>query len=180
MIRLDKKRQGVLAGMATGLAATLGGIGGALATGHSGILLDVGPSSRIEFWAGFALGVVLTLVALIGALARYRFFHDEDIDGGGPHVGSNEARRQQVVIQNTLEQTVIWMVVSLAWAVRMPVWTMAVIPVTALFFVLGRMLFSQGYGKGAAGRALGFALTFYPSVAMALLLGVEMTGLAFR
>lgn len=39
-----------------------------------------------------------------------------------------------------------------------------IIALTALF-VVGRLLFWIGYADGAKARALGFALTFYPSVA---------------
>jgi uncharacterized membrane protein YecN with MAPEG domain len=35
-----------------------------------------------------------------------------------------------------------------------------------MLFFLGRVLFWQGYVRGAPARALGFALTFYPTVAM--------------
>jgi hypothetical protein len=31
-------------------------------------------------------------------------------------------------------------------------------------FLLGRVLFIGGYRKGAGGRALGFGLTFYPTL----------------
>lgn len=177
---LDDKQRGVLKGIGTGLGATIGAIGGALATGHGGILVDVGPYSRLEFWGGHALAVTLVLVAFVGALAGHRFFTPEDIDGGAGAGGTEDARIQQAILQNTLEQSVIWLAVSLAWAVRMPVWTMAVIPATAMLFVVGRLLFRKGYRKGAPGRALGFALTFYPSVAMAILLVVEASGLAFQ
>jgi uncharacterized membrane protein YecN with MAPEG domain len=37
-------------------------------------------------------------------------------------------------------------------------------------FFVGRILFWRGYARGAPARALGFALTFYPSVAMILLI----------
>jgi hypothetical protein len=35
--------------------------------------------------------------------------------------------------------------------------------------LLGRMVFNGGYARGAGSRAFGFALTFYPSVMLALL-----------
>ncbi len=35
----------------------------------------------------------------------------------------------------------------------------------AILFCIGRALFWAGYGRGAGGRALGFALTFYPTIA---------------
>ncbi len=61
------------------------------------------------------------------------------------------------------------MLASLAyciWAVAMPHAWLASIPAAAALFVLGRFLFSRGYAQGAAARAIGFALTFYPTVLM--------------
>jgi uncharacterized membrane protein YecN with MAPEG domain len=40
----------------------------------------------------------------------------------------------------------------------------AVIDALVILFAVGRLLFWIGYRRGAAGRAFGFALTFYPSV----------------
>ena len=36
-----------------------------------------------------------------------------------------------------------------------------------MLFALGRILFAAGYRRGAPGRALGFALTFYGTAALA-------------
>ena len=38
------------------------------------------------------------------------------------------------------------------------------LPAAAFLFAIGRMLFIVGYRRGATGRSLGFALTFYPTV----------------
>jgi len=56
--------------------------------------------------------------------------------------------------------------VHLAWATLMPVSWMAAIPAAAILFLSGRVLFIRGYRGGAPSRAVGFALTFYPSVLM--------------
>ena len=40
------------------------------------------------------------------------------------------------------------------------------VPAAALLFALGRVLFVAGYASGAAARAFGFALTFYPTVTL--------------
>jgi hypothetical protein len=42
-----------------------------------------------------------------------------------------------------------------------------------VLFGLGRLLFWLGYARGAAGRAFGFALTFYPT-AFALIAGLVL------
>ena len=51
----------------------------------------------------------------------------------------------------------------------MPQTWQAAVPAAAILFFVGRVLFWRGYAHGASARALGFALTFYPSVAMLLL-----------
>ena len=54
---------------------------------------------------------------------------------------------------------------------------LAAIPAAAVLFTLGRILFAAGYRRGAPGRALGFALTFYSTVALAVL---AFVGLVLR
>jgi hypothetical protein len=44
------------------------------------------------------------------------------------------------------------------------------LPAAAILFLIGRILFFLGYAEGAASRAFGFALTFYPT--LMLLVGV--------
>ena len=105
----------------------------------------------------------------IGLLARHRFFTPEDIDGGGLTKGTPQAQVLQSTLQNTLEQTVLGLSTHIVWAVTMPPsWQTAVAAAAILFFV-GRVLFWRGYVHGASARALGFALTFYPSVGMLIL-----------
>jgi uncharacterized membrane protein YecN with MAPEG domain len=101
----------------------------------------------------------------IGRLAKHRFFTPEDIDGGGFSDDSEQARSLQSLLQNTLEQFCIASSVYLAWAVVMPGQTLSVVPLSAIAFCVGRVLFFAGIKGGAPSRALGFALTFYPSVA---------------
>ena len=48
----------------------------------------------------------------------------------------------------------------------MPLAWQAAVPAAVILFVVGRALFWRGYASGAPGRALGFALTFYPQVVM--------------
>lgn len=54
----------------------------------------------------------------------------------------------------------------LIWAAVMPHSWLRAIPVAALLFVTGRMLFARGYQRGASGRAMGFGLTAYPTFGM--------------
>jgi uncharacterized membrane protein YecN with MAPEG domain len=102
----------------------------------------------------------------IGRLAKHRFFSPEDIDGGGLTHGTNRANILQSILQNTLEQTLLAIIVYLVWSVVMPATWLSVVPIAAVCFGMGRLLFAIGYEQGAPSRALGFALTFFPSNAM--------------
>ena len=62
----------------------------------------------------------------------------------------------------------------------MPASTLSTVPLAALAFAIGRVLFFRGYGDGARARALGFALTFYPSLAMLLCNGPYLVWRLFR
>lgn len=110
------------------------------------------------------------LGASIGRLAKHRFFTPEDIDGGGLSKGTEKANVLQSLLQNTLEQTLLATLVYFAWSIVMPGSWLSVVPLAALTFGLGRILFFRGYKNGAASRAIGFTLTFYPS--MTMLIGV--------
>jgi len=48
----------------------------------------------------------------------------------------------------------------------MPLSWLRAIPVAAVLFVTGRILFARGYERGAPGRATGFGLTAYPTFGM--------------
>ena len=167
---LSDKQRGVLLGMAAGLVATLAAL--ALAITARPTLLT--PTDDYAASAMHALRwdvlIVLCLTANIGLLARHRFFTPEDIDGGGLTKGTAQAQVLQATLQNTLEQTVLALSVHAVWAAEMPASWQAVIPAAAILFFIGRVLFWRGYARGAPGRALGFALTFYPTVAMLLLI----------
>jgi uncharacterized membrane protein YecN with MAPEG domain len=76
----------------------------------------------------------------------------------------------QATLQNTLEQTVLALGTHAIWALTMPRAWQGVIPVAAILFAIGRLLFWRGYAAGAGARALGFALTFYPTLIMILLI----------
>jgi hypothetical protein len=156
-----RQRLGVAAGMAAGLAVTL------LALLWPG--LPSGPSdvpARLSAWLACDLAVALWLAMAVGRLARHRFFSDDDIDGAlSP--GTVRANILQSLVQNTLEQTVLAVVAYGAWLlVPRPDAPIAVAWIAVGCFSVGRLLFFLGYGRGAAARAMGFALTFYPTVGL--------------
>ena len=156
-----------------GLAALAIVIGGALSNpfGFDDMLYD---SERLGVAIKSALLPALYLALSIGRLAKHRFFNLEDIDSNSLSGDSLRARSLQSQLQNTLEQFVLALMVYLAWAYVMPSDWMSAVPLAATSFVVGRILFHQNYDQGASARALGFALTFYPSVLMLACLTGQM------
>ena len=175
----SEEQRGVIGGIAAGLATTIGALGAALALPPMQVVALGAVHSRLNLWTEWAVIALLPLVISVAMLAQHRFASADDIHGSGLAPGTERARVLQAVLQNTLEQTVIWAGVSLIWALRMPTHTLGIVPVSAFLFLMGRLLFAARYKDGAPGRALGFALTFYPSVAMAVLLVLERLGVSF-
>lgn len=108
------------------------------------------------------------LAAGIANVARLRFFSPTAIDAGSNAL--DEATAQgRAVLQNSLEQVVLALPVYVGLAVMLDR-SMVLIAVMTGLFSAGRALFWAGYADGAAARAFGFALTFYPSVAGLLII----------
>jgi len=131
-----------------------------------------GFSDEMDMTSRMAVGIqscvvlAIFMVACVARLAKHRFFTPEDIDADATQGGTDRAQVLQSMLQNTLEQTFIASLVYMAWAVVMPPRWLSVVPITAIVFAVGRVLFLVGYEKGAPARALGFALGFYSSSAM--------------
>ena len=109
----------------------------------------------------------LSLLAMIGRMANMRFLNAALIDGqdGGPGSAADRAQR---VLRNTTEQAVL---AALAWpalAIQLAPTQAGLFPALAVSFLIGRVAFALGYAKGAAGRAFGFGLTFYPTVVVVI------------
>jgi hypothetical protein len=160
---LTDKQAGVLKGMMAGLAVTVASLGAAIFGGLE-VHADAPPARAIK-WETLVIGCLAINIAL---LARHRFFTPDDIDGGGLSKGTPTAQILQSTLQNTLEQTVLALAVHSVWRSVMPPTFQLAIPAASILFVVGRIMFWRGYAKGAAARALGFSLTFYPSVVMLL------------
>jgi len=102
----------------------------------------------------------------IGRLARYRMLNVADIAGAGLATGTPQAKLLQALLQNTLEQAFLAVCVYFAWALIMPGTWLSVVPMAAIAFAVGRVLFYRGYQHGPQSRALGFTLSFYVSATM--------------
>lgn len=172
MVLSDKQRD-VLQSMAIAAIVALIGVFGAP-------LMDTLPQAepeadigaRVAFALKWDLWLVICLLGNVAVLAQHRFLTPADLDAG-PQQGTAHARMLQAMLQNTLEQVVIAVLVHLIWVVSVPVSWTASVPIAAVLFTLGRVEFWRGYIDGARGRALGFGLTFYPSIVMtaALIIG---------
>lgn len=163
---LSQKQKGVFAGIAVGLVLVTGGLVSArLFAAKLPLPVDTIPA-RLRFVAPWLLLLIAPFGAMIGNLARHRFFTPEDIDGSGLTRGTDKANIYQAILQNTLEQLALALPLHLVYALWMPRHWLGVVPLCACFFLVGRVLFALGYRNGAPSRAVGFALTFYPSMAM--------------
>lgn len=134
-------------------------------------------AERLALALRLDLAVLLCLVAAIGRVANRRFFSAEDIGGAGSSTESAAVHESRAILQNTLEQVVLAIPIHLALALLLPADRMAVIAALVLLFVVGRIAFAAGYSRGGPGRAFGFGLTFYPSVAaLVAAIGLALAG----
>ena len=111
----------------------------------------------------------LALVVCIADIAKKRFFHTDIIGGAAYDTPGSAIAADKAVLQNTLEQTVLAVIAYHGLAAVAPGLAPVLLPVLVSLFLLGRLFFITGYRKGAGGRAFGFALTFYPTVAAYLI-----------
>ncbi len=167
---LSNEQRGVLARMLSALAISCLALTASVLWPPSILLPTEADSAALQTALKWDALVALTLVVSIMRLARHRFFTSEDIAGGGASRGTPRAQQLQAILQNTVEQVVLAVIVHSIWAVTMPAHWQAAVPVAVTLFVVGRVLFSAGYAHGAPSRALGFALTFYPTSVMLFLL----------
>ena len=176
---LTVKQRGVLKGISIGAAITVAVIVGAILAAPMVLSPEATIAERLSFALWADVFIALWLGISIALLARHRYFTPEDIDGGGLTRGSETASVLQATLQNTLEQTVLAVLVHVTWATLMPVSWMSAIPAAVVLFLCGRLLFLLGYRGGAPSRALGFALTYYPSVLMLAIVVVAAVRKAF-
>lgn len=98
-------------------------------------------------------------------VASARFASPEDAARAGLSEATPPVRRSQAILQNTLEETLLALPLHLSLAALLPRAWRGLIPMLVVQFGIGRAAFWRSYQYGAARRALGFALTFYPTVA---------------
>ena len=160
-------------GVAGGMAVAVGIVAAAFALAYlapwpnSAIHATLG--LRLELAALAALAPIISLLFCIARLAKHRFATPQDIQASALAPGTERARLLQAMLQNTLEQTVLAVPLYFAASLLFPPKLLAIVACGATLFIVGRILFFRGYANGAAARAVGFGLTFYPSVALLFL-----------
>ena len=177
---LNETQRGVLRGMLAGILVTALGLAAAITYPPEIVLPGEGFAASLTDALKWSVLPVATLAIHIALLARHRYFTPEDFNGGGLSAGTPHARVLQAALQNTLEQTVLALSVYAIWAAAMPRRWQAAIALAAILFAIGRLLFLRGYGGGAPARAIGFALTFYPTLAMLIMLVIRLLMMAGR
>ena len=162
---LTDKQRGVRQGIMIGAVLTIAGLAAGMAYLPTSLTVDSSMGERLAYALKADILVIFWLLHSIGRLAGHHAG-----DGSGLTAGTDKAKVLQSVLQNTLEQSVLAITLHLIWAVVMPVTWMPGIPAAAILFFIGRMFFVRGYTGGAPARALGFSLTFYPSMLMLLII----------
>jgi MAPEG family len=110
----------------------------------------------------------------IARLAKHRFAEPLDRNAAAAETKTAKADILSAILRNTHEQATLAALVYGIAAILLPMhWTDATAG-CALFFLIGRLVFATGYANGAGSRAFGFGLTFYPTVALAILMLVTL------
>ncbi len=131
-----------------------------------------GVDERLSLLAVAFAPLTLALLRDIARMANHRFAEPLDRNSAAADTSTAKADMLSAILRNTHEQVTFAALVYAMAAIALPAhWTDAILGCAGLF-VIGRLIFAAGYAEGAGGRAFGFGLTFYPSVALALLTAV--------
>lgn len=146
-------------GIAAGLAAfafALPSFGGLVPAGNDA-------ASRLAFGVHWLFPPAFMLLAGVVAAARRGIYADA-IDG--TRTPANHGLEINLRYNlNTLEQLVVAAVAWMQLSVMLPLEQLAVIPLLATLFCVGRITFWIGYLINPTGRAFGMALTAAPTLA---------------
>lgn len=154
-------RRAIVAGMAGGAlwAVALLWVGAAV--------IDLPVFALLPSLAFAFLGPGLVLAAMIGWLARRRFFDDALIDGADFAPGTGPWVDQRV-LANTVEQTLLALCLWPPSAYLLIGDGPGVVVTLGVGFTVARLAFWIGYRRAPALRAFGFAATFYPTLGVVI------------
>jgi hypothetical protein len=149
---------------AIALVVTIGALAGGYIFLPNVIELPRELPDRLGWAATWWAVPVLALLVAIMMVSTTRRFSAADIGGQAAGPASEGLAVKLAFLQNTLEQTVLAAGFYFALAATADGAWMALLPVAAVLFTMGRILFYVGYKRGAKGRSLGMALTMLPAV----------------
>jgi len=161
---LNSKQKAIVAAMIIGLGTSLAMLYVGTQVLSAPLAEPLAFGMRLRLLAQVLIVPAVFILMCIGRLSMHRFFSPADIDGNPRHPDSPQAVELQRVLQNTLEQGLLAVISYATWALLAPDRWLPTLVIAAALFALGRILFFIGHSKGAVGRALGFTLTFYPTV----------------
>lgn len=166
---LDSEQRAIVGGIAPALIISIGIIALAVCTDISWLSAS-GMEERLRLLALALIFPAICLIAAVGRMGNQRFREPLDRNAAVAETCSPRAEMLQAILRNTHEQAAIAFLVYTVAAILLPhQWLDAILYCSCLFLV-GRIAFTFGYARGAGGRALGFGLTFYPSILLLLLL----------
>ena len=128
------------------------------------VAFPVGRADGLMFAARANVIPLLVLMVAVRRVARIRFISPEDNRGSAYDAPSSQLAVPAAFLQNTLEQTVLFVLASSALATLGTPEAMAFISAGAFLFLVGRITFLLGYPKGAGGRAFGMVMTTMPAL----------------
>ncbi len=120
-------------------------------------------ADRLAFVFQCELFAMLMLLAGIGTIAKQRFQNKEAIDGATSNLPPAIELNLRY-LQNTFEQFVLVVIAHLVLVTVIDSESVKIIPLLVCWWVIGRILFWLGYHQFPVGRAVGFGITFYPTV----------------
>ena len=136
---------------------------------------DVG--ERLGYALRVDLPVFLWLLGCVQAVSTGRYRSDADIRGSASSPPSPKIAVRAAVLQNSLEQTVVFVGAQLALASLLAGDELVLLPVLTGVWLVGRIAFAIGYARDPIGRAFGMVLTVLPSlVAMGTAAGLVLAG----
>ncbi|ARS26440.1 MAPEG family protein [Sphingomonas sp. C8-2] len=126
-------------------------------------------ASLATFWSGSALLTMFWVLVGFSMVSRGRRHSLDDIRGSAFASPTPSIAIFVAFLQNTIEQTLMAVVVPIAVLLLAGAWTVPLVAGQVLLFAIGRVTFLMGYRKGAGGRAFGLAVTALPTLAGFLL-----------
>ena len=124
---------------------------------------NCGVDEKLAWVLPLCMSPASALCSFIMWQAHFRASSPGDIDASLKKQ-TPEATVRQSIIQNTLEQALLAVVVYLCCAVKLPHERLFALPMAALMFLVGRIAFVVGYKHSSPGRCFGFTLTAMPTI----------------